>query len=194
MGDALGTYFEARACQCTDAPSLEFGGITRSAMALCKLCYETLKEYGAAAKHACENQVVTPALDAIIEANVYLSGVGADNGGLAVAHSFYNGLTALGGHSAPHGNCVAYGTLVQLVLEGAPKAEFKEVQDFCREVGLPVTLEEIGVTTKEQVKVIAEHACVEGESIHNMVADVTADQLYDAILAADSLGKEVLGK
>lgn len=59
-----------------------FGGITRSAMALCKLCYETLKEYGAAAKHACENQVVTPALDAIIEANVYLSGVGADNGGL----------------------------------------------------------------------------------------------------------------
>ena len=93
-----------------------------------------------------------------------------------------------------HGNCVAYGTLVQLVLEGAPKAEFKEVQDFCREVGLPVTLEEIGVTTKEQVKVIAEHACVEGESIHNMVADVTADQLYDAILAADSLGKEVLGK
>lgn len=112
----------------------------------------------------------------------------------AVAHSFYNGLTALGGHSAPHGNCVAYGTLVQLILEGAPKAEFKEVQDFCREVGLPVTLEEIGVTTKEQVKVIAEHACVEGESIHNMVADVTADQLYDAILAADSLGKEVLGK
>lgn len=194
MGDALGTYFEARACQRTDAPSLEFGGITRSAMALCKLCYETLKEYGAAAKHACENQVVTPALDAIIEANVYLSGVGADNGGLAVAHSFYNGLTALGGHSAPHGNCVAYGTLVQLILEGAPKAEFKEVQDFCREVGLPVTLEEIGVTTKEQVKVIAEHACVEGESIHNMVADVTADQLYDAILAADSLGKEVLGK
>ncbi len=68
------------------------------------------------------------------------------------------------------------GTLVQLILEGAPKAEFKEVQDFCREVGLPVTLEEIGVTTKEQVKVIAEHACVEGESIHNMVADVTADQ------------------
>ena len=172
MGDALGTYFEARACQRTDAPSLEFGGITRSAMALCKLCYETLKEYGAAAKHACENQVVTPALDAIIEANVYLSGVGADNGGLAVAHSFYNGLTALGGHSA----------------------EFKEVQDFCREVGLPVTLEEIGVTTKEQVKVIAEHACVEGESIHNMVADVTADQLYDAILAADALGKETLGK
>ena len=189
MGDALGTYFEARACERTDAPSLENGGITRSAMALCRLCYETLKEYGAAAKKACECHVVTPALDAVIEANVYLSGVGADNGGLAVAHSFYNGLTALGGHSAPHGCCVAFGTLVQLVLEGASKEEFKEVQDFCVEVGLPVTLEEIGITKDEEIRVIAEKSCVEGESIHNMVADVTPDQLYAAIVAADALGK-----
>lgn len=189
MGDALGTYFEARACYRTDAPSLENGGITRSAMALCELCYNTLKEYGVAAIHASENNVVTPALDAVIEANVYLSGVGADNGGLAVAHSFYNGLTALGGHDAYHGSCVAFGTLVQLVIEGASKQEFKEVQDFCMSVGLPITLKEIGITTREEVKVIAENACVEGESIHNMVADVTVDQLFDAILACDSLGK-----
>ncbi|HIW84019.1 MAG TPA: glycerol dehydrogenase [Candidatus Dorea gallistercoris] len=192
MGDALGTYFEARACERTDAPSLENGGITQSAMALCRLCYETLKEYGAAAKQACENHVVTPALEAIIEANVYLSGVGADNGGLAVAHSFYNGLTALGGHSAPHGNCVAFGTLVQLVLERASKEEFQEVQDFCREVGLPVTLEEIGITKDEEIRVIAEKSCVEGESIHNMVADVTPDQLYAAIVTADALGRKAL--
>ena len=192
MGDALGTFFEARACQRTDAPSLEFGGITRSAMALCRLCYETLREYGAAAKKACENNVVTPALDAIIEANVYLSGVGADNGGLAVAHSFYNGLTALGGHSAPHGNCVAFGTLVQLVLEGASKQEFHEVQQFCLEVGLPVTLAELGITTDAQIRTIAEKSCVPGESIHNMVADVTPDQLYDAIVTADALGKDAL--
>ena len=138
--------------------------------------------------------MVTPALDAIIEANVYLSGVGADNGGLAVAHSFYNGLTALGGHSAPHGNCVAFGTLVQLVIEGASKEEFREVQDFCMEVGLPVTLAEIGVNTDEEIRIIAEKSCVEGESIHNMVADVTVDQLYAAIVAADALGRERLAE
>ena len=33
MGDALGTYFEARMCEKAKAPSLENGGITRSAMA-----------------------------------------------------------------------------------------------------------------------------------------------------------------
>lgn len=194
MGDALGTYFEARACDRTDSLSLEFGGITRSAMALCELCYKSLLEYGPAAKLAVENHVVTPELDAIIEANVYLSGVGADNGGLACAHSFYNGLTALGGHSAPHGNCVAFGTQVQLLLERAPMEEFKQVQDFCLSVGLPVTLDEIGITTEEQVRTIAEKSCVEGETIHNMAGDVTPDQLYDAIVLADALGKQRLGK
>ena len=45
-------------------------------MALCELCYENLRNYGAQAKMSVEKQVVTPALDAIIETNVYLSGVG----------------------------------------------------------------------------------------------------------------------
>lgn len=189
MGDALGTYFEARACHRTDAPSLENGGITRSAMALCELCYKNLRNYGAQAKLSVEKQVVTPALDAIIETNVYLSGVGADNGGLACAHSFYNGVTSLGGHSAPHGSCVAFGTLVQLVLEGATESEFQDVQSFCKEVGLPVTLAELGITTDEQIRQIAKAACVPGESIHNMVADVTEEQLYAAIVQTDVLGK-----
>lgn len=189
MGDALGTYFEARACHRTDAPSLENRGITRSAMALCELCYKNLRNYGAQAKLSVEKQVVTPALDAIIETNVYLSGVGADNGGLACAHSFYNGVTSLGGHSAPHGNCVAFGTLVQLVLEGATESEFRDVQSFCKEVGLPVTLAELGITTDEQIHQIAKAACVPGESIHNMVADVTEAQLYAAIVQTDALGK-----
>ena len=96
MGDALGTYFEARMCARAKAPSLENGGITRSALALCRLCYETLLENGARAKAAVERHLLTPDVEAIIEANIYLSGVGADNGGLCVAHSVYNGFTAGG--------------------------------------------------------------------------------------------------
>ena len=161
-------------------------------MALAKLCYETLRNYGKQALAACENHVVTPALDAIIEANVYLSGVGADNVNCAAAHSFYNGLTALGGHSVPHGNCVAFGTLVQLTLEGATKEEFEDIQNFCLEVGLPVTLEELGVTTDEQIHTIAEHACVPGETIHNLAGDVTPDELYAAIVATNAQGEVLL--
>lgn len=191
MGDALGTYFEGRASIRTESCSLEGTGITRAGMALAELCYKTLRQYGKMAIKACEQHVVTPALENICEANVYLSGVGADNVNCAAAHSFYNGLTSLGGHSAPHGNCVAFGTLVQLQLEGAPKEEFEDVQGFCLEVGLPVTLAELGVTTKEQVKQIAEAACVPGETVHNLAGDVTPEEMYAAIIAADELGKAV---
>ena len=194
MGDALGTYFEGRASIRTESPSLEGTGITRTGLAIAKLCYETLRAYGSQAIVACENNVVTPALDAIIEANTYMSGVGADNVNCAAAHSFYNGLTSLGGHKAPHGNCVAFGTLVQLVLEGVEQDEFDDVQDFCLEVGLPVTLEELGVTKDEEIRIISENACAEGETIHNLAGDVTPDELYAAIIATDAMGRAILGK
>ena len=194
MGDALGTYFEGRASIRTESASLEGTGITRAGQALAKLCYETLRDYGKQAVEACKVHAVTPALEAIIEANVYLSGVGADNVNCAAAHSFYNGVTSLGGKHADHGCCVALGTLVQLVLEGVPKAEFEEVQNFCIEVGLPVTLEEIGVTTPEQIWKIAESACVPGETIHNLAGDVQPCEMYDAILQTDAMGRIALGK
>ena len=184
MGDALGTYFEGRASLRTESPSLEGGGITRAGMAIAKSCYETLRSYGKAAVVACENNVVTPALDAVIEAAVYLSGVGAD----------YNGLTSLGGDYAYHGNCVAFGTLVQLTLEGADKAEFEDIQNFCLEVGLPITLSELGNFTDEEIHTMSKNACVEGETIHNLAGDVTPEELYCAIIATDALGKKRLGK
>ena len=195
MGDALGTYFEARMCLKTNSPSLENGGITKSAMALCELCYDTLLENGYKAKKAAEQKVLTPAVEAIIEANTYLSGVGADNGGLATSHSVYNGFTALEEcEKTMHGELVAFGTLAQLVLENAPMEEVEEVMDFCGSVGLPVTLAEVGVTDKARVMIAAEKACAPGESIHNMLGDVTPEQLYHAILAADAIGTEYLGK
>ena len=57
-----------------------------------------------------------------------------------------------------------------------------------------MTLEELGVTTDEQIRTIAEHACVPGETIHNLAGDVTPDELYAAIVATDAEGRAVLGK
>lgn len=192
MGDALATYFEARACRETLSPTLAFGGHTEAGYALAKLCYETLIENGEEAKLAVENKVVTPALEKIVEANTYLSGVGAENGGLAAAHSIYNGLTIVEECShMSHGELVAYGTVVQLILEGAPREELYEVVSFCEAVGLPSSLEDIGLSVNdtEQIMAAAKLACAEGESIHNMLGGVTPEQLFDAMIASDSVAK-----
>ena len=54
MGDALATYFEARACQRSGATSCAGGKTTEAAMALAKLCFDTLMEEGVKAKIALE--------------------------------------------------------------------------------------------------------------------------------------------
>ena len=44
MGDALATYFEAKACQISNATSCAGGKVTVAAMTLAKACYDTLIE------------------------------------------------------------------------------------------------------------------------------------------------------
>ena len=95
MGDALATYFEARACQRSGATSCAGGKTTEAAMALAKLCFDTLMEEGVKAKIALEAGVCTPAVEKVIEANTLLSGIGFESAGLAGAHAIHNGFTVL---------------------------------------------------------------------------------------------------
>lgn len=195
MGDALATYFEARACAASHAANCAGGTTTQAAQALAELCYETLLEEGYKAKLAAESGCVTDALEKIVEANTLLSGIGFESGGLAGAHAVHNGLTVLEEtHQMYHGEKVAFGTLVQLVLENAPMEELEEVLDFCDSVGLPVTLGQLGIKeiTPEKIRAVAEASAAESDTIHNMPFEVTADKVYGAIMVADSLGKEWL--
>lgn len=203
MGDALSTYFEARATAKAYAnvnAGLPCGAregfcapakATKTATALAKLCFETLLEDGLKAKEASDCNVVTPALENIIEANILLSGLGFESGGLAAAHAIHDGLTILEGtHKYFHGEKVAFGTLAQLVLENAE--EIETVLDFCVKVGLPVCLEDIGVTsiTDEELAQVAEKACIPEESVHSMPFEVTPAMVAAAIITADKIGKK----
>lgn len=190
MGDALGTYFEARACYNAKADNLVSGKITEAGYELAHLCYHTLQEQGLKARVAAEAGMITEAVEKTIEATTYLSGVGAENGGLAAAHSIYNGFTTLPEcEGVMHGELVAFGTLVQLILENSDMEEIEEVINFCLSVGLPVTLKQMHLEnlTSEDIMKAARAACAEGETIHNMVGDVTPEELYNAIITADRL-------
>jgi glycerol dehydrogenase len=192
MGDALATWFEARTCAAGHIKNMRGGASTRSALALAELCYRTLLEDGTAAKMAVETQVVTPALERLVEANTLLSGLGFESSGLAAAHAVHNGLTAAPGtHAFYHGEKVAFGLLVQLVLEGTPRAEMERVLGFASEVGLPITLTEVGLAElpAEVLKQVANRATAKGETIHNEPFEVRPDMVADAIRAADAAGR-----
>ncbi|MDN3697503.1 glycerol dehydrogenase [Vibrio cortegadensis] len=192
MGDALATYFEARANAKSGNVAMSDGLPTLAAQALAKLCYETLLADGLKAKVSCDQNLNSIALENIIEANTYLSGIGFESGGLAAAHAVHNGLTKLEEcHHLYHGEKVAFGTLTQLVLENAPMSEIQEVINFCRSVGLPTNLGDMGVKEINMDKMleVATASCAEGETMHNMPFPVTAEAVLAAMLTADKLGQ-----
>lgn len=205
MGDALSTYFEARAnvqsftkvnaglpCGFREGKCPEAKG-TNAAFVLAKACYESLMEDGVKAKMASDMNVVTPALENIIETNIFLSGLGFESGGLAAAHAIHDGLTILEGtHGYFHGEKVAFGTLCQLALENAPMEEIIEVLDFCDAIGLPMCLEDIGVSTvsDEELLEVAEKACIPEESIYAMPFPITVEAVAASIKTADEIGKK----
>lgn len=193
MGDALSTWFEARSCERTRSPNECGGYSTAMGLGVAKLCYEILLRDGAAAKLAGEKHVVTPALERIIEANTLLSGIGFESAGLAAAHAFHNGLTALEEtHPFYHGEKVAFGVLAGLQLSQAPADEVAAVASFCQEVGLPTTLADVGLGKADRGRLMeaARKACAPGQPIHHEGGVITPERLCDAMLAADALGRD----
>ncbi|MBI4776185.1 MAG: glycerol dehydrogenase [Deltaproteobacteria bacterium] len=192
MGDALATWFEAYTCTKSSAKNLPGGVSTSAALTLAKLCYENLMEYGVSAKLAVDRNTVTPAVEMVIETNIFLSGLGFESSGLAAAHGIHEGLGALEGtRKALHGELVAFGTISQLVMENYPKEEIAKVIGFCNAVGLPVTLRQLGVTDTSAGNLVkaAEVACMEGLTTHNSYFEIDPELILGALIGANALGE-----
>ncbi len=191
MGDALATWFEAESCRMSGSPNQCGGTGTLAAYNLARLCYDTILEHGLAAKKACEQNTVTPALSHVVEANSLLSGLGFESGGLAASHSIHNGLTRLPGtHDYYHGEKVAVGVLAGLFLTDREMKLIEEVYEFCESVGLPTTLSDVGITGADDLRPIAEAACAEGETIHHEPFPISPDAVLKALQKADRYGRD----
>ncbi len=194
MGDALATWFEADAAARSCALNLPGGQMTETALAIARLCFDILMEYGLMARIACENQVVTPAFEKVVEANTLLSGIGFESGGLGAAHSMQDGFTLLEEiHAFYHGEKVAFLTLVQLVMEARPKETLSQVFDFCVKVGLPTTLADLNIDKvgPDRLMEAVKASCLPGKIMHNHAFPISEGMVYDAVIAADAFGKKV---
>lgn len=195
MGDAMATYFEARACYQSGAVTCASGKVSEAALGIARLCYDTLRAEGLKAKLALSGGACTEAVEKVIEANTLLSGIGFESGGLAGAHAIHNGLTVLPEcHAMQHGEKVNFGTLTQLVLENIPEDDLVDILSWMVEIGLPVTLGELGITdlSREHLMPVAEAACAEDDTLHNLPVEVNPEKVVNALLAADQFGRAML--
>lgn len=183
IGDALATYYEAESCRRSGAFNcMKMPGVSL-AFEVARFCRDTIFEFGAAALSENDAKTAGNAFERVVEANILLSGIGFESGGVAAAHAIHHGLCELDDvHHHLHGEKVAIGVLAGLKLHGLDE-EFDKVRAFCASVRLPTRLADIGIAevTEEKLAIIARRACLPGEIIHNEPMPITEDMVIEAL-------------
>ncbi|KQT52457.1 MULTISPECIES: glycerol dehydrogenase [unclassified Aureimonas] len=194
MGDALSTWYEARSN--IESRSRNYIGEGYAASiggyAIARACHDTLMRDGRAAFAAAKAGRLTPAVENIIEANTLLSGLGFENCGVSAAHGIHDALTVLEPtHHFFHGEKVAFGVLCLLVLENRPPEEFAEALSFCRDLGLPTKLADLGLgdVSATDMARVGEAAMLPGSVVHSVPVDLTARKIADCIVTASALAE-----
>ena len=196
MGDAMATWYEARVCLKNPRTITACGGRpTLASCAISEICAQTLYKYGEAAAATVRECRNDEAVEHIIEANTLLSGLGFENGGLALAHALGNSYPEIPivHQNFMHGEMVSMGLMAQLCMEKSDDLE--KVASFFARVGLPIHLGQILLSTKEQniLDVLIE-AALEKPIAHNMLMPVTHESLRKAILNAHNFGLDICKK
>jgi len=194
LADAMASWIEGRVAFATDGENLHEHRSSYTGYGMVKFGYETVREYGKLALEACKDNVVTEAFARSVEAAVYISGVGTEGAGITAAHAVHNGMTRVEDlHGASHGEKVAFGMIVNLILEGFSDEEIFDLANFFKEIELPLTLEDLGLKEfkEEEWREVAEVACSEDDTMKNMSVNVEPADVYAAIISADKVLQKV---
>jgi glycerol dehydrogenase len=197
MGDAMATWYEARACLLNPAGMTTVGARpTLASSAIGEVCAQTLFRDGPAAAAAVAEHTVNDALETVVEANTLLSGLGFESGGLAAAHGVAQSCTAIPQVHANylHGEMVAIGTLAHLMMESRPD-EATRVAEFFATVGLPIHLDQLSIDAADHDALdVITTGTLAFPFIANMTQPMTPAIVRSAVLDADRLGRGVAAK
>jgi glycerol dehydrogenase len=194
IGDAISKKFEAQACHRAGRETPNGTRSTRTGLAIANACYDLIRAHAAPAIAAVKAGQISADntsddLESLLEATVLLSTVGFENAGLSVSHAIAKGLPMVPrAEGTLHGEHVAYGLLVHLVLEERPVEFILELVDFYRHIGLPTTLADFGLTgwTEEELDTLTANAML-SPSVKRFEVTLDQDMLKAAIRRVEDL-------
>jgi glycerol dehydrogenase len=195
IGDAISKRFEAAQCFASGGHNSFGTPPLDTALRLTNMVYDVLMSDGRAACAAVAAGRLDATVERVVEATVLLSGVGFESGGLSLAHALIRGLTAIPSISSMlHGELVAFGTLVQMEVEGRNDQDIEALIELLVAVALPVTLRELGqrdALTQAERDTIVDATLAAAYSRH-MTPPLTAGRLARALHDADRRGEAAL--
>lgn len=183
FADGIATYIEARSIWIDGGLNTIGEKPTLAAMSLAKTCHETLVHDIHKALAAQKAGIVDESFENVVEANIFLSGLGFENGGLSLAHAFHN--VVMGDPQievkGSHGQIVAVGVLLQLLTENAMD-EYILHDELFRDLGLPTRLNDLAIQlTDDQVLLVAEKILATKTAGNHIPAQVTRTELAEAL-------------
>lgn len=174
IGDTLAKWYEAEALIRNNMSNDDFSIMIHTSLQHSSFIKEILLKESPTAIHSLETSTLSPSFIKVTEAVITLAGTVGGYGGrygrMAGAHAIHNGLSFVNEtHSILHGQKVAYGILVQLILENRVE-EVEELIPFYRTLDFPVNFKDLGITeNQERAKtLIANHAINPKESLQLM--------------------------
>ena len=185
MGDALPSHYGAQLALWRGAAD-----VSATRVAFADLCTETILADGARACRACERGQATLEVDRVVEAVIYCSGMASF--GMAGDHVLHPGRMPQCRRQAIHGEWVAFGFLVRLVLGGEFDDDIPMLAAFNRSVGLPTSFQDFGLEEPSWEEVLEESRRIvgpEGRADYDTGCPVTAEQVCEAMFEVDYLGR-----
>lgn len=191
IGDAISKSLEAN--QCAASGGVNFFGTPPSATAimLSDQCFSVILKHAVTAYDAVKRREITPEVEELVEATVLLSGLGFESGGLSLAHALIRGITAIPSMGKMlHGEMVAFGALVQSVVENRQQQELEQLLAIFAHTKLPTCFAEFGYEGRMRAadldKIVS--ATLAHTYAANMTPPLTAERLRDALLKTNELG------
>lgn len=153
-------------------------------VALSKLCVEPLLRHGYNGLKDCENKKVSNALEEVVLSIIINTGIVSNHVindyNSCVAHAMCYGFTTLEKveHNHLHGEIVAYGVLVQTILDGNLH-ELDRLLNFYKEINLPISHKYFGVTSEEMEGVFEKAISVNDVKV--AAIEITKEKLKKAV-------------
>ena len=196
LGDTLAKHLEATFSAKADHLGETLDHMSAIGIALSSTCYDPILAYGRAALDEVERGEAGPAMELCARSVIVSAGLVSllanDDYNCALAHAVCYGLQLFPHveQRCLHGDLVAYGALVQLVLDGQ-EDRARSLRDFLVTLGTPVTLGQMSVPLDRAALEPTLAEATEGPDMAHIPYPVTREMVYEAMLRVEALSPAV---
>ena len=192
LGDTLAKHIESTFSARGDRLGEQLDHMSAMGVALSVTCYDPILAYGRRALDEVERGEAGPAMEICARSVIVSAGLVSllanDSYNCALAHAVCYGLQLFPHVEAQflHGDLVAYGALVQLVLDGQ-EDRARELRAFLVSLGTPVTLAQMRVPLDRAALDAMLHEATTGPDMAHIPYPITPDMVFDAMARVETL-------